>query len=312
MDNDIAAFRDFEGYGGTPPNPKWPNNARLAVNFVVNVEEGSEPSVLDGDSNTETGLIETGGTAFPGRDLGAESMFEYGSRAGFWRILKLLQLHDAAATFFVCSQALARNPRIAHALREGTASGLYDLCGHGARWERHQGMSADIERAVISSAYDTIEALTGTAPLGWYCRYAPTENTRRLVVEHGGYLYDSDAYNDDLPYWVACGDRQHLVVPYTQVTNDAKFIRGSVATSVDFEQVLRDQFRVLYDEGEHEPKMMTIGLHCRIAGHPFRAAAIGRFLKDIAKDPNVWLCRRSDIARHWISQFPPRPKPSRL
>ena len=304
MNGEASMHRDFEGYGGTPPNANWPNNARIAVNVVVNFEEGSEPSVPDGDDDSETGLIETGGKAFSGRDLAAESMFEYGSRAGFWRLLKTLQRYDAPATFFACSEALARNPRIAHALREGAQSGIYDLCGHGARWERHQGMSLETERTVISSAYDKIEALTGSAPLGWYCRYAPTENTRRLVVEHGGFLYDSDAYNDDLPYWVSCGSKQHLVVPYTQVTNDAKFVRGAVATSADFEQVLQDQFRVLYDEGEHEPKMMTIGLHCRLAGHPFRAASVARFLDTISKDPKVWLCRRSDIARHWIARFP--------
>lgn len=305
MNADVTGLRDFAGYGGTPPDANWPNKARVAVNVVINVEEGAEPSVPDGDDDTETGLIETGGKAFPGRDLGAESMFEYGSRAGFWRLLKILQRYDAAATFFVCAQALTRNPRIAHALREGTASGIYDLCGHGARWERHQGMDLAAERTVIFSAYETIEALAGTPPLGWYCRYAPTENTRRLVVEHGGFLYDSDSYNDDLPYWVSCGDRHHLVVPYTQVTNDAKFIRGAVATGGDFEQVLRDQFDVLYDEGQHEPKMMTIGLHCRIAGHPFRAAAVARFLESIAKKSDVWLCRRSDIARHWVARFPP-------
>jgi allantoinase len=304
MTDEGAMLRDFEGYGRKPPYADWPNKARIAVNVVINVEEGSEPSVPDGDRDTETGLIETGGPAFPGRDLGAESMFEYGSRAGFWRLLKILQRHDAAATFFVCAQALARNPQIAHALREGTTAGIYDLCGHGSRWVRHQGMSLEAERSAIFSAYDTIEALTGTAPSGWYCRYAPTENTRRLVVEHGGFLYDSDAYNDDLPYWVACMGRQHLVVPYTQVTNDAKYIRGAVTTGADFQQILWEQFSALYDEGAHEPKMMTIGLHCRLAGHPFRSVALSRFLESIAKKPDVWLCRRSDIARHWMKRFP--------
>jgi peptidoglycan/xylan/chitin deacetylase (PgdA/CDA1 family) len=307
MSGGPSVDRDFEGYGGTPPNANWPNNARIAVNIVINFEEGSEPSVPDGDTDSETGLIETGGKAFSGRDLAAESMFEYGSRAGFWRLLKTLQHYNSPVTFFACSEALARNPRIAHAVREGAQSGIYDLCGHGARWERHQGMSLEKERAVIASAYDKIEALTGSAPLGWYCRYAPTENTRRIVVEHGGFLYDSDAYNDDLPYWVSHGGKQHLVVPYTQVTNDAKFVRGAVATSADFEQVLQDQFNVLYDEGEHEPKMMTIGLHCRLAGHPFRAASLARFLESIAKNPKVWLCRRADIAHHWIKHFPAKP-----
>lgn len=304
MNAENAMLRDFEGYGRKPPHAGWPNNARIAVNVVINVEEGSEASVPDGDSNTETGLTETGGPAFPGRDLGAESMFEYGSRAGFWRLLKILQRHDAPATFFVCSQALARNPQIAHALREGTAAGVYDLCGHGSRWVRHQGMSIEAERTAIYSAYDMIGSLTGSAPQGWYCRYAPTENTRQLVVEHGGFLYDSDAYNDDLPYWVACLERQHLVVPYTQVMNDAKYIRGAVATGADFEQILWEQFGALYDEGETEPKMMTIGLHCRLAGHPFRSVALARFLEGITRKPGVWLCRRSDIARHWMARFP--------
>jgi allantoinase len=304
MSGEHSITRDFNGYGRNPPHAGWPDGARIAVNIVVNVEEGSEASVLDGDDNTETGLIETGGTAFPGRDLGAESMFEYGSRAGFWRLLKILQRYDAPATFFACSQALARNPQIAHALREGTTTGAYDLCGHGSRWVRHQGMSIDAERSAIHSAYDIIESLTGTAPQGWYCRYAPTENTRRIVVDHGGFLYDSDAYNDDLPYWVTCMGRQHLVVPYTQVTNDAKYIRGSLATGADFERVLWEQFEALYSEGETEPKMMTVGLHCRLAGHPFRSVAVARFLEGISMKSNVWLCRRSDIARHWMARFP--------
>lgn len=304
MNSEQTVPRNFEGYGRNPPFADWPDKARIAVNIVVNVEEGSEPSVPDGDNDTETGLIETGGIAFRGRDLGAESMFEYGSRAGFWRLLRILQRHDAPATFFVCSQALARNPQIAHALREGTMTGAYDLCGHGSRWERHQGMSFDAERSAIHSAYDSIASLAGVSPEGWYCRYAPTENTRRIIVEHGGFIYDSDAYNDDLPYWVSCMGRQHLVVPYTQVMNDAKYIRGALSSGADFERVLFEQFEALYAEGETEPKMMTIGLHCRLAGHPFRSLALARFLEGIARRPGVWLCRRGDIARHWMARFP--------
>jgi allantoinase len=302
--SDRPAGRDFQGYGRTPPDARWPGGARIAVNIVINVEEGSEPSVPDGDGDTETGLIETGGRAFPGRDLGAESMFEYGSRAGFWRLLKILERHGAPATFFTCAQALARNPQIADALREGVAAGTYDLCGHGARWERHQGMSFEQEKTVIHSAFDAISQLAGAVPEGWYCRYAPTENTRRIVVEHGGFLYDSDAYNDDLPYWVTCSGRSHLVVPYTQVMNDAKYIRGALSTGSDFAQVLQEQFDVLYAEGETEQKMMSIGLHCRLMGHPFRSLALARFLDHLAGKPGVWLCRRSDIARHWIARFP--------
>jgi allantoinase len=304
MCDEQTATRDYEGYGATPPYADWPNKARVAVNIVINFEEGSEPSVLDGDANTETGLIETGGSAFPGRDLGAESMFEYGSRAGFWRLLKILQRYDVPATFFACSRALERSPTIAAAIREGVQAGTYDVCGHGLRWERHQGLSFEAERDAIHSAYDAIGTLTGEPPAGWYCRYAPTQNTRRIIVEHGGFLYDSDAYNDDLPYWVTCEGRSHLVVPYTQVMNDAKYIRGAVATGASFHEILREQFDVLYAEGETEPKMMTIGLHCRLAGHPFRSIALSRFLDEIATRPDVWICRRVDIARHWVERFP--------
>jgi allantoinase len=298
--------RDFEGYGRNPPHPQWPQGARIAVNIVINVEEGSEPSVPDGDADSETGLIETGGQAFPGRDLGAETMFEYGSRAGFWRLLGILERHAAPATFFACAQALARNPQIAAAIAEGARAGIYDLCGHGGRWERHQGMDLDRERAVIHGAFDTITALAGVKPDGWYCRYAPTENTRRILVEHGGFLYDSDAYNDDLPYWVACVGRPHLVVPYTQVMNDAKYVRGALSSGADFARVLIEQFDALYDEGRTIPKMMSVGLHCRLAGHPFRAIALSRFLDHVRERPGVWLCRRGDIARHWVSRFPAR------
>ncbi|ARP79959.1 chitin deacetylase [Bordetella genomosp. 8] len=296
--------RDLAGYGQTPPDPQWPGGARVAVNIVINVEEGSEPSVPDGDDDSEVGLIETGGRAFPGRDLGAESMFEYGSRAGFWRLWKILRRHDAPATFFACSRALERNPEIAAAIRDGVAASRYDVCGHGLRWERHQALTPEAEARAIHTAFQGIEQLTGAAPAGWYCRYAPTIHTRRIVAEHGGFLYDSDAYNDDLPYWTTVDERPHLVVPYTQVMNDAKFLRGGLNTGADFFDVLREQFDALWEEGATEPKMMSIGLHCRVAGHPFRATALERFLRHIGARPQVWLCRRVDIARHWIEHHP--------
>ncbi|CAM3788826.1 Chitin deacetylase [Bordetella sputigena] len=304
MANNNRPLRDLAGYGKSPPSPKWPAQARVAVNIVINVEEGSEPSVLDGDADSEVGLIETGGRAFPGRDLGAESMFEYGSRAGFWRLWKILQRYRAPATFFACSLALERNPAIAAAIRDGVATGDYDVCGHGLRWERHQTLSQETEARAIHTAYDQIAALTGAPPAGWYCRYAPTVHTREIVAAHGGFLYDSDAYNDDLPYWVTVKDRPHLVVPYTQVMNDAKFLRGGLNTGSDFFEVLREQFDALWEEGATEPKMMSIGLHCRVAGHPFRATALSRFLAHITARPDVWLCRRVDIARHWMEHHP--------
>jgi peptidoglycan/xylan/chitin deacetylase (PgdA/CDA1 family) len=299
-----ALPRDLAGYGKAPPDPRWPGDARIAVNIVINVEEGSEPSVPDGDADSEVGLIETGGRAFPGRDLGAESMFEYGSRAGFWRLWKTLQRYHAPATFFACSRALERNPEIAAVIRDGVANGRYDVCGHGLRWERHQTLTPEAEALAIHTASEQIAALTGAAPAGWYCRYAPTVHTRRIVAEHGGFLYDSDSYSDDLPYWTAAGGRPHLVVPYTQVMNDAKFLRGGLNTGADFFEVLREQFDALWVEGAVEPKMMSIGLHCRVAGHPFRATALTRFLAHIATRPQVWLCRRVDIARHWMATHP--------
>ena len=297
--------RDFVGYGASPPDPQWPGGARIAVNIVVNVEEGSEPSVPDGDADSETGLVEGGGAAFDGRDLAAESMFEYGSRVGFWRLLRILRDHDAPATFFACSQALERNTEIAGAIRAAVDSGRYDVCAHGQRWERHQTLSPDAEARAIAAAFDALTRQTGTEPLGWYCRYAPTEHTRDLVVAHGGFAYDSDAYNDELPYWTTVRDRPHLVIPYSLAINDAKFARGSFATAGQFFDYLRDSFDMLYAEGATAPKMMSIGLHCRIAGQPGRAAALPRFLEHIAAHNGVWLCRRGDIARHWARNFAP-------
>jgi allantoinase len=296
--------RDFAGYGEKPPHAGWPNGSKIAVNIVINVEEGSEPSVREGAANTETSLIETGGSAFPGRDLAAESMFEYGSRAGFWRLLRILKRYRTPATFFATAVALERNPAIAAAIREGVQAKTWDVCCHGLRWVRHQELDLDAERRAIAEAHRSITASTGAPPEGWYCRYAPTVNTRRIIVEHGGFLYDSDAYNDDLPYWVTCGGRPHLVVPYSQATNDGKFVRGSIATAGDFYEVLMDQFEVLLAEGEEAPKMMSVGLHCRLAGHPFRSVALSRFLDRIVGRPDVWICRRNDLARHWSERFP--------
>ncbi|WMS43549.1 polysaccharide deacetylase family protein [Acuticoccus sp. MNP-M23] len=304
MSSEPALPRDFVGYGANPPDPRWPGGARLALNIVVNVEEGSEPSVPDGDAVSETGLAEGGGAAFEGRDLAAESMFEYGSRVGFWRLLRILRAHDAPATFFTCSQVLERNAEIAAAIRDAVASGSGDVCGHGQRWERHQTLSREAEEQAIATAFASLTRHTGTEPMGWYCRYAPTVHTRDIVVAHGGFAYDSDAYNDELPYWTHVRDRAHLVIPYSLAINDAKFARGAIATAGQFFEYLKDSFDMLYAEGETAPRMMSVGLHCRVAGHPGRAVALTRFLEHVAAHEGVWLCKRGDIARHWARNFP--------
>lgn len=288
-------LRDFVGYGRKPIDPCWPGGARIAINFVLNIEEGGEPSVPDGDPATETGLTEGGAGNFLGRDLAAESMFEYGSRVGYWRLARMFEERSLPATAMACGLALQRNPEIVEHLRQAD----FDICAHGWKWEQHRGLTADQERARISRTVSTVEALTGQSPAGWYCRYGPSLNTRALLVEHGGFLYDSDAYNDELPYWVHIAEKPHLVVPYGLVMNDAKFIRGGMATAEDFFVYLRDSFDVLYREGATQPRMMSVGLHLRLSGHPGRAAGLARFLDYITEQQNVWICRRDAIARHW-------------
>ena len=294
--------RDFVGYGPAPVDPKWPNGARVALNFVINVEEGAEASVGDGYPSSEKALTEGGSSDLPGRDLAAESMFEYGSRVGFWRVVRMFEQRGMPATIMACALALERNPAIASHLRKGE----FDICAHGYRWELHQRLSLDEERLRIRQALDSIEASTGARPEGWYCRYGPSINTRALLVEQGGLLYDSDAYNDELPYWVDVSGSPHLVVPYGLVNNDAKFMRGALATGEQFFEFLRDGFDLLYAEGEHTPKMMSVGLHLRIIGHPARAAGLQRFLDYVGQHDHVWVCRRSDIARHWRTHHQPR------
>ncbi|MBB5751547.1 polysaccharide deacetylase family protein [Prosthecomicrobium pneumaticum] len=293
--------RDFVGYGGTPPDPRWPGGARLALNLVVNVEEGSEPSIPDGDPASESGLTEGGGGGFEGRDLAAESMFEYGGRAGFWRLHRAFGTRGMTATMFACALALERNPAIAGAIRE---SG-YDVCCHGYRWERVQPLGEARERALVARAVASVAATLGTPPAGWYCRYGPSLATRRILVEHGGFLYDSDSYADDLPYYADVGGRPHLVLPYSLANNDVKFVRGGMSTGRQFAEFLIDAFDVLHREGAHAPKMMSVGLHPRIVGHPARFAGLERFLDHVARQTGVWVARRLDIARHWRAGHPP-------
>jgi allantoinase len=294
--------RDFVGYGPDLPHAGWPGDARIAVNFVINFEEGSELSYPAGDGVSETGLIESASTdAGVRRDLAAESMFEYGARVGFWRLYRIFTGFHIPVTLFACARALEANPPAAAAI----AARDWDICSHGYRWIKHYELDEAEERRQIAMAVALIKQTTGKTPLGWYCRYAPSENTRRLLLEHGGFLYDSDAYNDELPYWVRVGDRPHLVVPYSLATNDVKFGRGTYGPGDDFFSYLRDSFDLLYEEGAERPRMMSVGLHMRLCGHPGRAKALIRFIEYIRSMPRVWICRREDIARHWIARFPP-------
>ena len=293
--------RDFIGYGRTPPQPHWPGEARIALNIVLNYEEGSEPAIPDGDKASEAGLTDAAG-GMTTRDLGAESMFEYGSRVGVWWLLRILRERGMPATVFGCSLALERNPGVAAAI----AKDGHDICCHGRRWVRHQDMTEEQERAEIKAAVASITNLFGTPPAGWYCRSAPGVNTRRLLVEHGGFLYDSDSYADELPYWTQVAGAAHLVVPYSLTNNDARYIRQALATADDFYSYLRDSFDLLYREGATQPKMMSVGLHMRLAGHPGRAVALERFLDHVAAHERVWVTRRVDIANHWRKVHPPR------
>jgi putative urate catabolism protein len=294
--------RDLIGYGANPPNPHWPNDARIAVNFVLNFEEGSEPQIGDGDPASEWALTEYGASnpGVVGRDLAAEGMFAYGSRVGFWRILRLFQERNLPITIFGCALALERNPPAVAAIKQAG----YDICCHGWRWEKHFEMAEDFERDRIANAVASIRSTMGERPLGWYCRSGPGVNTRRLLVEEGGFLYDSDAYDDELPYWTQVKGKPHLIVPYSLSTNDSKFGRGTFATGDDFFHYCRDAFDMLYQEGQTHPKMLSIGLHMRIMGHPARAAGLQRLLDHITHFRGVWVTRRLDIAQHWIKHFP--------
>jgi putative urate catabolism protein len=295
--------RDLVGYGPNPPDPKWPGGARLAVNFVLNYEEGSEYSIGDGDGRSEVSLTEIPASpvAAGERDLAAESMFEYGSRAGFWRIMRVFAGRELPMTIFGCALALERNPAAAQAI---VAAG-HDICCHGWRWAEHFRLSEAEERHQIRRAIESLERTVGERPLGWYCRYGPSLNTRKLVVEEGGFLYDSDAYNDDLPYYVRENGRPHLVVPYTLTNNDLKYATSNFGTGEDFLTYCREAFDFLYEEGASQPKMMSIGMHMRLLGHPARASGLARLLDHMQRRSDVWICRRLEIARHWLAQHPP-------
>jgi putative urate catabolism protein len=295
--------RDFIGYGASPPDPRWPGGARLAVQIVMNYEEGSEYAIGENDNISETYLTEVpGATLGPGkRDLIVESVYEYGSRVGFWRLMRMFADRAIPITVFGAALALERNPEAAAAI----AAAGHEVCCHGWRWIGFQNMSEIEERDQMRRAVVSLERTIGVRPYGWYCRYAPSLATRRLVVEEGGFLYDSDVYNDDLPYWTRVGGKPHLVIPYTLDNNDMKFSVAPGFTSGEgFFAYLKDAFDVLYREGATNPKMMSVGLHARLAGRPGRAAALERFLDYIKTFDDIWICRRVEIARHWIATHP--------
>jgi putative urate catabolism protein len=299
-----ALERDLIGYADRPPAADWPGRARVAVNFVLNYEEGSEHTIGDGDGRVEIGLAEApGGRLPPGeRDLAFETMYEFGSRVGFWRVMRLFAERGLPMTIFGCALALERNPRAVEAI----VAAKHDICSHGWRWIEHFRLSEAEEREHIARAVESIRRTSGERPAGWYCRYGPSGNTRRLLVEEGGFLYDSDAYNDELPYWTRVAGRDHLVVPYTMDTNDSKFtLPGGFGTGDAFFTYLRDAFDQLYDEGAETPRLMSVGLHPRIVGRPGRARGLARFLDHLLAHDRVWVARRVDVARHWVARHPP-------
>ncbi|WP_256081320.1 allantoinase PuuE [Massilia sp. YIM B04103] len=306
--------RDLIGYGRTPPHPQWPGQARVALQFVLNYEEGGENNVLHGDAASETFLSEIiGATAFPARHMSMESIYEYGSRAGLWRLLRMFEERKLPLTVFGVSMALKRHPEAVAAFQELG----HEIACHGLRWISYQNMDEASERAHMEEAVAIIRELTGSAPQGWYTgRDSP--NTRRLVVEHGGFCYDADYYGDDLPFWqnVECRDanglltvKPQLIVPYTLDTNDMRFAAMQGFNSgTQFFDYLKDAFDVLYKEGDpkglNQPKMLSIGLHCRLVGRPARAAALARFLDYVQGHEGVWITRRIDIAEHWHRHHP--------
>jgi putative urate catabolism protein len=298
--------RDLVGYGRNPPHAQWPGRARIALQFVLNYEEGGENSVLHGDAGSEQFLSEMfNPAAYPARHLSMESIYEYGSRVGVWRLLREFEKRGLPLTVFGVSMALQRHPELTRAFVELK----HEIACHGWRWIHYQAMDEATEREHMRIGMQIIESLTGERPLGWYTgRDSP--NTRRLVVDHGGFEYDSDYYGDDLPFWTQVtrsdGSRvPHLIVPYTLDTNDMRFsLPQGFSQGDDFFTYLRDSFDVLYAEGEESPAMLSVGMHCRLLGRPGRMRSLQRFLDHVEKHDRVWVCRRIDIARHWKQVHP--------
>ena len=289
--------RDLAGYGRHPPDPKWPGGARIAVQFVVNFEEGGENNILHGDPASEAFLSDVlGAQPWPGqRHANIESMFEYGSRAGFWRLWRMFTARNMPTTVFGVATALARNPDIVAAMQDAN----WDIACHGLKWVEHKDMPEDVEREEIAEAIRVHTEATGMRPAGWYTGRSSI-NTLRLLMEAGGLSYLSDSYADDLPYWIKADGEPHLVIPYSLDANDMRFVNPQGFGDGDqFYNYLKDSFDVLYAEGETSPKMMSIGLHCRVVGRPGRAASLMRFLDYIASHDKVWVPTRLQIAQHW-------------
>ena len=308
MDKKIIASlkkypRNMTGYGRETIHPNWPNKARVAIQFVLNYEEGGENSILHGDKASEAFLSEiVGAKAYEGvRHMSMESIYEYGSRAGVWRILRLFKDFDIPITIFAVALAIARNKELADYLVEHN----YDICAHGLRWIDYQFIDEKTEREHIKDCIALLTEFLGSRPLGWYTgRNSP--NTRRLVMEEGGFLYDSDTYDDDLPYWneESKSDNRHLIIPYTLDVNDMRFASPQGFNSGDqFFNYLKDTFDALYLEGVKQPKMMSVGMHARILGRPGRIMAMRRFLEYVKTFDDVWLCTRREIADHWYENF---------
>ena len=303
MDKPEPYPRDSAGYGANPPDPRWPGGAHIAVSIVLNFEEGGEYNILHGDAHSETVLTDMDRPpALHGlRHLNVESNFEYGSRVGFWEVMRVLQARRIEGTVYAVGMALERNPEAAAAM---AASGFEVAC-HGQRWIDYQLVPVAVERADMARNIEVVTRLIGRRPRGWYTgRQSP--NTRRLVVEAGGFLYDSDAYNDDLPYWTRVAGHDHLVVPYSLDVNDSRMTRAQgLETGEQFFAYARDAFDWLYRSGqEGRPRMMSVGLHTRLIGRPGRIGALARLLDHIQRHEGVWLCRREEIARHWIDTHP--------
>jgi allantoinase len=296
-DEEAGRVRDFVGYGRNPPDPRWPGGAHVAVNFVINYEEGGEYAVPDGDPASEAGLTEGSTAPVKGRDLAAESMFLYGSRAGFWRLHRIFTKRNLPCTVFAIARALERNPEACAAMREAG----WDVAAHGWRWELHANLDEATERERIRLATESIARSIGERPAGWYTRYAPSVHTRALLLD-AGYEYDSDAYDDELPYWVKVGARDQLVVPYSLVHNDVRFSRQGMTSGEEYFAYIRDAVECVLQEDP--PRMLSFGLHNRIIGHPGRAMGLARILDWLANHPQVCVTRRVDLARHWRREHP--------
>ncbi|MEM6743947.1 MAG: allantoinase PuuE [Pseudomonadota bacterium] len=295
--------RDLIGYGESPPDPQWPGRAKLALSFVINYEEGGENCLLHGDDQSEAFLSEiVGATNWPGeRHMNMESLYEYGSRAGFWRLHRLFTERALPVTVYGVTMALERNPEAV----AGMQAAGWEIASHGLRWIEYRRFSAEDERAHLREAVRRHEACTGARPLGWYTGRSSV-NTVELVAEEGGFLYCADSYADDLPYWAPTRSGPQLMLPYTLDANDMRFTAAQGWGSAGaFEAYLRGSVELLLEEGRAgAPKMFTVGLHCRLAGRPGRAQALRRFLDEVAGHPEIWVCTRLDLARHWPARFP--------